>query len=79
MNKSVKKKICVSPTDGENPRRNISSGTSRPMTEAGSLACYDISSHVWYTVYVEIVGSSSPRIAARGARLVKVIVTRVRT
>lgn len=31
------------------------------------------------TVYVEIVGSSSPRIDARGIRLVKVIVTRVRT
>lgn len=58
---------------------SISSETSRPMTEAGLLACYDTSSRTYDTVYVEIVGSSSPRIAARGIRLVKVIVTRVRT
>jgi len=49
------------------------------MTEAGLLACYDSSSRTYDTVYVEIVGSSSPHIAARGIRLVKVIVTRVRT
>lgn len=58
---------------------NISSETSRPMTEAGLLACYDTSSRMYDTVYVEIVGSLSPHIAARGIRVVKVIVTRVRT
>lgn len=48
------------------------------MTEAGLLAYYDTSLRTYDTVYVEIVGSSSPRIAARDIRILKVIVTRVR-